>query len=379
MNKRIFHIVSRMNIGGPSKIINYYHEHLNQYQFESYLICGKPSTEEGEIKPFENQHSKVIYLDGLSPGANLWQSFISFIQLLKLIRKLKPTVIHSHQAKAGLFGRIAGFLAKTPKTIHTYHGHVFYGYFSPLKTKLIIFVERLLNKISTISIAISPEIYADLIKVYKVCQLKKTVLLNVGVNTNICNGLPLPEEAKNQFNLPKDKFIIGFVGRLVKIKNPFYFIDLATELLKKNNQIHFVIAGDGQLKDFINTKILANHIASHFTIIPWVEKVELLLPSLDLLVMTSHNEGTPLILMEAMLCGVLVASTPVGGIPYLVEHEKTGYHLTNNLTQDANYLQNKIENFASEKEKIKSSAKLKIETDHSLAKLLTQTIELYNQ
>ena len=95
--------------------------------------------------------------------------------------------------------------------------------------------------------------------------------------------------------------------------------------------------------------------------------------------MTSQNEGTPLILMESMLCGVLVASTPVGGIPYLVEHEKTGYHLTKNLTQDANYLQNKIENFASEKEKIKNSAKLKIETDHSLAKLLTQTIELYNQ
>jgi glycosyltransferase involved in cell wall biosynthesis len=378
MNKSIFHIVSRMNVGGPSKIINYYHEHLHQYQYESFIICGKPPLEEGEIKPIETQHARVIYLDGLSPGASLWQSFTAFFKLLKLIRTFKPSVVHSHQAKAGLFARIAGFLTRTPKTFHTYHGHVFYGYFPPFKTKIIIFVEKILNKISSKSIAISPEILTDLTQTYKVCKPKKITLINVGIDTNIKNILPSSQNAKDNFKLPKDKIIIGFIGRLVKIKNPFAFIELAHELLKKNSQIHFVIAGDGHLKDLIIKKINSEKLEKHFTILPWVEKVELLLPSLDLLIMTSINEGTPLIIMEAMLAGIPVASTPVGGIPYLIEHEITGYLLTNDMAQNAQYLENIFKNKALEKEKIIQKAKEKIERKHSLKNLLKQTVDLYN-
>lgn len=368
-----------MNVGGPSKIINYYHEHLHEYQYDSYIICGKPLPEEGEIKPFENQFCKVIYLEGLSPGASLWQSVSTFFKLLSLIRNIKPTVIHSHQAKAGFFARIAGFLSRTPKIIHTYHGHVFYGYFSKFKTKLIILAEKSLNKISSKSIAISPEILNDLTKIYGVCKPNKVILLNVGIDTTTSKTtLPSPESAKANFGLPNDKFIIGFIGRLVKIKKPFAFIDLAQELLRKNNQIHFVIAGDGNLKDQIADKIKNEQLEKYFTLLPWVDEVELLLPSLDLLVMTSINEGTPLILMEAMLNGIPVASTPVGGVPYLIEHEKTGYHLTEDKTQNAVYLQKIIENFELEKKKIVNNAKLKIERDHSLATLLKQTVELYN-
>lgn len=379
MNKKIIHIISRMNVGGPSKIINYYMEHLHDYHYDSILICGRPTAEEGEIKPILLPSIQIIYLDGLSPGSNSWQTFKSFLSLLKIIRKIKPNIIHSHQAKAGAFARIGGFLLRTPKIIHTYHGHVFYGYFSPLKTKLIIFIEKILNLLSHQSIAISPEIFHDITDKYKICNPQKTVLINVGIDTQIFLSLPSPQISKKNFGIPPDKFIIGFIGRLVNIKNPLGFIALAKELSKSNNNLHFVITGDGSLKEKVLRKIKEENLEDFFTILPWVNEVQQVLVCLDLLVMTSINEGTPLIIMEAMAIGIPVASTAVGGIPYLIEHEKTGLIISQDPNLQAEYLMKLISDYGNKTSLIKSAAKEKILKNFSLEVLLRQTVELYNK
>ena len=379
MNKKIIHIISRMNVGGPSKIINYYMEHLHEYNYDSILICGRPSAEEGEIKPILLPSIQIIYLDGLSPGSSFWQSFKSFISLIKIVRKLKPNVIHSHQAKAGVFARISGFLLRTPKIIHTYHGHVFYGYFSPLKTKIIIFIEKFLNFLSHQSIAISPEIFYDITTKYKICNPRKTVLINVGIDTQIFLSLPSPQASKKNFGIPSGKFTIGFIGRLVNIKNPLGFVALAKELIKTNKNLHFVITGDGSLKDTVVRKIKDENLEEFFTILPWANEVQQVLVCLDLLVMTSINEGTPLILMEAMAIGIPVASTAVGGIPYLIEHEKTGFTISQDTTLQAEYLNKLLNNYEIQTALIKSAAKEKILKNFALEVLLKQTVELYNK
>lgn len=379
MKKKIIHIISRMNVGGPSKIINYYHEHLHQYEFDSILICGRPAENEGEITPYQRPGVEVIYLEGLSPDASLWRSFKAFIKFLNLLRKIKPDIIHSHQAKAGVFGRLAGFILRVPKRIHTYHGHVFYGYFRPLKTKFIICIEKFLAFLSTRSIAISPEVFQDITRKYKTCKPTKTSLVNVGIDTNLFLSLPSRDSAKKHFNLPSDKFIIGFIGRLVNIKNPLAFISLAKELVKAKNDFHFVLVGDGNLKEEILQKIKHEDLEKHFTILPWITNVEQILVALDLLVMTSLNEGTPLILMEAMVVGIPIASTAVGGVPYLIEHEKTGFIISNEMANSAAYLAKKFENYEKEVLSLAPIAKEKILNNHSLEKILRQMVEIYNK
>jgi glycosyltransferase involved in cell wall biosynthesis len=379
MNKKIIHIVSRMNVGGPSKIVNFFHENIHEYQYESILICGYSSEEEGEIKPISKPGLEVIYLKGLSPGASYWESFKAFVKLLKIIIKVRPNIIHSHQAKAGLYGRLGGFLLGVPKRIHTYHGHVFYGYFPPLKTKIIILIEKILAHLGTDSLAISPEILNDITNRFKICNPTKTTLINVGVDVNLFSSLPSPIKSKQTYGLPLDKFIIGFVGRLVEIKNPIAFILLAKELTKLNNELHFVIAGDGTLKELVLEKIKENNLEKKITILPWIANIEDLLVSLNLLVMTSINEGTPLILMESMLIGVPVASTPVGGVMSLIEHEKTGLLLTGSTSNNAEKLNKFINTYEESTLKMIPLAKEKIRENFSLDKILNQTVKLYDK
>lgn len=359
MSKKVFIIISRLNIGGPTKLVNYLHENLNQYNFNSTLISGYPIEDEGEIKPQNNQENH-IYISGLSPGANIFKSFLAVLKIYRLIKKNKPDIIHTHQAKAGLVGRIAGFLARTPVRIHTFHGHVFNNYFSKFKTSIIMSLERLLAKLSTKIIAISPDIEKAITKEYKITTKSKTIIQSIGIQINSYTSNKSKDSCRKEFNLPMEKTILGFVGRFAPIKDPLKFISLAENLLEKNCDYHFLIVGDGPLKESVHLAINASNNSNSFTILPWQNELNLLYRSLDLLVLTSKNEGTPLTILEAMISGTPTASTPVGGVKDLILDNETGILLQNDLNSMAETI-------------------IKLLSDHSLLNAIKQAgIQLVN-
>lgn len=377
--KTIIQIISRLNIGGPSRILLYNHQELKKIGYESIIITGHPPSYEREIVIPEDCKQNIIYIEGLSPSKSLFQTLIAFYKIYNLLRKLKPIVIHSHQSKAGAIGRICGFLAGIQQRIHTYHGHLFYGYYHKTKTKLIILIEQLLSKLSTNNIAISPQIFQDVVYQYRVSPERKTRLIHIGIHPNYLKMSLSALEFKKRFDLPLSKKIIGFVGRLEPIKAPEDFIELIKSYSKIHPDCHFVIAGGGSLEQKVHQLINDNNLTASVKIIPWVQNIEEILVCLDLLVLTSKNEGTPLIILEAMAVNTLVLATKVGGVPDIITHGQNGFLFSQkNPISFEKDLEAILQLTKPEIIKIKENARIFVKEKYTLDQQFSQILNLYS-
>jgi glycosyltransferase involved in cell wall biosynthesis len=229
-------------------------------------------------------------------------------------------------AKAGMVGRVAAWLAGVPVIIHTYHGHVFSGYFSPAKTSLYIMIERMLALFSTGIIAISDRIKQDICSVYKIASERKVRIIPLGFELQKMEPLKKYQGIlRNQFSIPDRVPIIGIVGRMTAIKNHLLFVEIACLLLKKNKNIHFMIIGDGELRGEIEKKVQDIGISDHVHFCGWVTDAGKIYADLDIMLLTSLNEGTPVTVIEAMYYQIPVVSSNVGGLPDMIESGKTGF------------------------------------------------------
>lgn len=377
MTKKVFIIISRLNVGGPTKLVNSLHQELNQFGYSSTLISGHPIKGEGEILPNSNNENH-LYIDGLSPGSGLFQTIFATYQMYRLLKKDKPNLIHTHQAKAGLLGRIAGFFARTPVRIHTFHGHVFNNYFSTFKTKIIITIEKLLAKITTKVIAISPIIEKEIIERYHITNKNKTIIQPIGIDTKPFITDESKGSTRRNLKLPVDKVIIGFASRLVPIKNPDLFISIAEILLEKNNHYHFLIVGDGPMQKAIQHRINASSNKKSFTLLPWQNELAQIYRSLDLLVLTSKNEGTPLAILESMFTGTPTASTVVGGVPDMIKDQETGVLLLGSAETMAAKISESLANQDLLKYIKKNGTQL-VKDHYTIEHYLKNTADIYDQ
>ena len=141
----ILHVIARMNIGGPALHVAQLSSGLMQKGFETTLVSGQQEDSEGDMTDLADQYRLRFHLYN-SLGARLspWNDLYAFSRLWRLMRLTSPTIVHTHTAKAGALGRIAAKLAKVPIIVHTFHGHVFSGYWGSGISKIIVFIERIL-------------------------------------------------------------------------------------------------------------------------------------------------------------------------------------------------------------------------------------------
>jgi glycosyltransferase involved in cell wall biosynthesis len=242
------------------------------------------------------------------------------------MRQHRPDIVHTHTAKAGFVGRLAAWLASVPVRVHTFHGHTFHGYFSPAKTRLFIILERFCARLSTRVITISPKLRDDLIHTYRIAPPEKVVVVPLGLDLQPLAALH--KDGANfrlQYGLPPDKKIVGIVGRLVPIKNHHLFLQVAERLVKQRHDVHFIIIGDGECRAELEQQVSESGINDHVSFLGWIEEVGMVLSGLDVLALTSNNEGTPVSIIEAMAAGVPVVATAVGGVADVLENGALGY------------------------------------------------------
>ena len=338
---KVLRIISRLNIGGPSIHVINLNKGLDKKIFQSLLLCGNISDgEKSMLNEAKKSGIKLISIPELTNEHSLkLKDLKALLKIYSIIKRYKPDIVHTHTAKAGLVGRIAAYLALTPKIIHTYNGHVLHSYFSNPKTYLLRFMEKMLALISDSLIVVSDKIKTELIS-YKISKPSKFNIIKLGFDLDtFLNNHLLKNKLKENLKLPYNSNLIGIVGRIVPIKNHKLFIKAASRIIAEKENTYFLIVGDGPLRKNIEDLTYKLNINKNTLFTGWRNDLPLIYASLDILVCSSDNEGTSVSVIEAMASGCTVVTTSVGGHPDIIDNGNNGYLIE---PQNIDSLTNKI-------------------------------------
>ncbi len=384
---KILRIINRFNLGGITYNVSYLSKYLPS-EYETLLIGGPE--EEGEESSLYIPQSlglNPIIITELKRSINPLSDYFAYKKIKKIIKEFKPDIVHTHASKAGAIGRIAAWRCNVPVIVHTFHGHVFKGYFSEFKTNIFKTIERFLSKRSTAIVAISNIQKQELTQEYKVCDAKKTQVIKLGFDLDrFVEGKQEKRTAfRTKYFVAENEIAIGIIGRLAPIKNHYLFID-AIEFVTKNTtvKIKAFIVGDGETKNeliaFIKNKGLTYSTEPNkdalFTFTSWIKEVDVALAGLDLVCLTSKNEGTPVSLIEAQAAGKFIVTTNVGGIKDILNPKCGLLSEANDPETYKNNLLNAVLNFAEISKNANAASKEVIE-EFSYTRLCREMDLLY--
>ena len=331
--KKILRIINRFNLGGPTYNAAYLTKYLEP-DYETLLIGGQhDESEKSSMHILDNLGLKPIIIPEMQRSLNPYKDHIAFKKIQNIIKEFKPDIVHTHAAKAGALGRRAAYKMGVKQVYHTFHGHVFHSYFGSFKTRIFKEIEKNLAKKSTKIIAISEIQKRELSKIHKICPEKKIEVIPLGFDLERFNRDKdsKRKEFRKKWNLKENEIAIGIIGRLVPIKNHTFFIDAIQEVLKNSKvPIRAFIVGDGEEKqnivNYIKNKNLdfsLNYDPATFQITSWIKEIDKVNSGMDIICLTSLNEGTPVSLIEAQASGKPIVSTKTGGIENIVLENKT--------------------------------------------------------
>lgn len=321
---RVVRIITRLNVGGPSiQAINLSRE-LRQDGFETCLVHGHLAEGEGDMTTFlPADDLETVYVDDLVRSVSPLQDFRAFVRIYRVLSRWQPEVVHTHQAKAGAVGRLAALLYnwrhkpdRPARLVHTYHGHVFEGYFGALSTRVFLFIERWLARRTHRLVAISEQVKQDLLHTYSVAREAQVTIIPLGFDLDRLLGVRAADRqvARAELQVPGDAIVVTTVGRLTEIKQHRLFLEMASRLAGQSDRFVFLIVGDGELRPALEARAAELGIANRTRFLGWRGDLQTIYGATDVFVLTSRNEGTPVALIEAMAAGVSSVSTDVGGV-----------------------------------------------------------------
>ncbi|TXB66757.1 glycosyltransferase family 4 protein [Vicingus serpentipes] len=335
---KVLRIINRFNLGGPTYNAAYLTKYLSD-DFETLLVGGEKYEEE-ESSEFilEKLGLKPIIIPEMQRSINRKNDRIAYKKIKDIIKEFQPDIVHTHASKAGTLGRLAASKMKVPVIVHTFHGHVFHSYFGKAKTTFYKNIERYLAKKSSKIIAISDIQKNELGLEHKICKLDKIEVVQLGFDLSRFQE-DIDEKRisfRNEYQVSEDEVAIGIIGRLVSIKNHKMFIDVVANVLASTTKkVRFFIVGDGEEKEAIKSYCSNSNIGftewnGHKKIVPvtftsWIKNIDWLNAGLDIVVLTSLNEGTPVSLIEAQASNKPIVTTNVGGVKNITLENKTAY------------------------------------------------------
>jgi len=325
---KVLRIINRFNIGGPTYNATFLTRFIGD-KYETLLVGGMP--EEGEsdsLHILENYGLKPILIEEMRRKPSLMSDRAAYKKIKEIIIDFKPDIVHTHASKAGALGRKAAFSCGVPIVIHTFHGHVFHSYFGKLKTLLYKNIERNLAKKSTAIVAISEIQKQELVIEHKICDSKKIRVVNLGFDLDQFHqkAIDCRKEVRMGLGLT-DEIAIGIIGRLVPIKDHNFFLSVIEQVVQKTKRKFKVfIVGDGSERETINIRVnkLNETYPELIKMCSWEKDIARFNAGLDIICLTSKNEGTPVSLIEAQAANIPVISTDVGGVQDILKDGETG-------------------------------------------------------
>ena len=319
----VLRAISRLNIGGPAIHVQLLSRRLDPRRFRTVLVTGRISAAEGSMNYlFENAPVQPVVIRTLQREINPLADLLTFRELYRMMLRERPDIVHTHTAKAGTSARAAAFLFNRFKggrilAVHTFHGHVFEGYFSRIHSWLFVKIERALAERSSAIVAISDSQRRDLVERFRIAPPEKVRTIPLGFDLEpFFRAGERKGEFRKRLGVSEDTILIGAVGRLVPIKNQGLFIEAAHLFRRRNPELRavFAVIGDGELRERLESRSRDLGMEDRVRFCGWERDVPAVYADLDILGLTSINEGTPVSLIEAMAAEVPVLATGVGGV-----------------------------------------------------------------
>lgn len=313
---RILRLITRLNVGGPARHALLLCRDLAS-EYDTTLAAGTPTASEGEMADPAVPVVRVPLVRPLSVSHDPR----ALLAVRRLLSARRPALVHTHMAKAGTVGRVASMTVRPrPRVVHTFHGHVLEGYFGRGSQRAFIEVERQLARCSDALVAVSSEIRDQLLDL-GIGRPAQFTVIPVGLDLAHFLAVDRPRGIlRNHLGLTPDVPLVGAVGRLVPVKDNETLLTAVQPL----PGVHLALVGDGELRGPLEARARSLGMADRVHFTGWWEDLPGAYSDLDVVALTSRNEGTPLALIEAGAAGRPVVSTDVGGVRSVVADGVSG-------------------------------------------------------
>ncbi|MCP4681810.1 MAG: glycosyltransferase family 4 protein [Desulfobacterales bacterium] len=383
---KIVHIITRLDKGGSAINTLFTCQGLST-EYEVVLVHGlslesrmtdrEKQSVNGGIEKAEGGGARLMTLPSLVRKISPVQDLRAFFSLRRLLIREKPAIVHTHTSKAGILGRWAAKTAGIPVIIHTPHGHVFYGHFSNLISKIFLVLEKITSPITDIIVALTETERKDYIKL-KICAPDSILTIHSGVEIDKYMAARVNiDEMKRSLGLDPQELIIGTVGWLLPVKGPMYLLKAMGLIWRSHPDTRLVFVGKGDLEEELRGEVFRMGASDKVKFLGWRDDIPEIMQLIDIFVLPSMNEGMGRVLVEAMAAGKPIVASSVGGILDLVEHGRNGLLVE---PGDVNGLSSAIKELLTDKEMRKEMGKTgrAMASDFSMEKMLEKIDALYS-
>ena len=327
---KVLRVIARLNVGGPALHVAYLSAGLADRGYDTTLVAGTVGSGEASMAfVAEKRGVRIVTLNDLHREIAPLGDLRTILRLARLIRTERPTILHTHTAKAGAVGRIAALLAgdaRPPVIVHTFHGHVLRGYFNPALTAGFRLLERMLARVATALVAVSPEVRDDLVAL-GVAPASKFAVVRLGIELD--ERVDYAEEERKAtrrlLGIPPDAFVVGWIGRMTAVKRTEDIARTLQALVERGVDGYLCLVGDGPDRTRLERRMHELGVAKRCLFVGYQENVARFYDAMDVLLLTSVNEGTPVSVIEALAAGRPVVATRVGGVSDVVRDGVDGF------------------------------------------------------
>ena len=323
---RVAQITTRLNVGGIAHQVLGVCAGLDPTRFECSLITGRPGRFEGEMLDFvADRPGRLHVIPELGRDVFI-RDVPAFFKLVWLLRRIRPHIVHTHAAKAGALGRLAAVVARVPVRVHSYHGHVFRGYFHPVAEATIVRIERTLGRLTSLVLLPSVSQRDEIVNGFGIVPAHKTRVVRYGIPVDDMARLPARDVVRRRFGLTAP-LVVGMLGRMAPIKNHALTIAAFARLqaMEHAPDVQLLLVGEGETRGALEQQVEGLGLGDRVRFHGFQQDLRDVYAALDVLVISSKNEGVPIAALEAMAAGVPLVVTAVGGLVDLVRHGETGW------------------------------------------------------
>jgi glycosyltransferase involved in cell wall biosynthesis len=325
---RVVRAIARLNVGGPALHVTYLSRGLTERGYDTTLVAGEIGRgEESMAFVAERAGVEVVPVPGLSREVSPVHDLLATIRLARLIREVRPQIVHTHTAKAGAVGRAAAVLAGRPRplVVHTFHGHVLHGYFGAVGSRAFQLIEKALAKVTDVLVAVSPQVRDELVRL-GVAPAEKFTVIRLGIELEPrVHSAEDGAAVRRRIGIAEDRFVVGWFGRMTAVKRTEDLLGALAALRERGVDALLLLVGDGADRARLEEEAFRLGLARHCLFLGYQEDVAPWYAACDAVVLTSANEGTPVTIIEALAAGRPVVVTSVGGVPDVVAEGVDGF------------------------------------------------------